>query len=61
MGKIEQLWQAYLATCPEQAGAQTYFAAEPFGDNPHLADELGRLIVQGIKTATCSALWEWEK
>jgi uncharacterized protein YhfF len=25
-----------------------------------MADELGALIVQGIKTATCSALWEWE-
>jgi uncharacterized protein YhfF len=25
-----------------------------------LADELGTLIAQGTKTATCSALWEWE-
>lgn len=25
-----------------------------------MADELGALIVQGAKTATCSALWEWE-
>ena len=25
-----------------------------------MADELGALIAQGIKTATCSALWEWE-
>ena len=25
-----------------------------------MADELGALIVQGTKTATCSALWEWE-
>jgi uncharacterized protein YhfF len=25
-----------------------------------MADELGALITQGIKTATCSALWEWE-
>jgi uncharacterized protein YhfF len=25
-----------------------------------MADELGALIVQGIKTGTCSALWEWE-
>jgi uncharacterized protein YhfF len=25
-----------------------------------MADELGELIACGIKTATCSALWEWE-
>jgi uncharacterized protein YhfF len=25
-----------------------------------MADELGALIAQGTKTATCSALWEWE-
>jgi uncharacterized protein YhfF len=60
MDKIEQFWQTYLTTYPEQADEQTYFAAEAFGDNPRLADELGRLIVQGIKTATCSALWVWE-
>jgi uncharacterized protein YhfF len=25
-----------------------------------MADELGGLIAEGIKTGTCSALWEWE-
>jgi len=25
-----------------------------------MADELGTLIAQGIKTGTCSALWQWE-
>jgi uncharacterized protein YhfF len=25
-----------------------------------MADELGALIAQGVKTATCSSLWEWE-
>ena len=25
-----------------------------------MADELGALIAAGTKTATCSALWEWE-
>ncbi|MCG8365225.1 MAG: ASCH domain-containing protein [Pseudanabaenales cyanobacterium] len=23
-------------------------------------NELGRLVLDGVKTATCSALWEWE-
>lgn len=30
-----------------------------FGDHPALADTLGALILAGVKTATCSALWEW--
>ncbi|NTU80386.1 MAG: ASCH domain-containing protein [Chloroflexales bacterium] len=58
---IAQFWQAYLATLPPGAPhRQTHYVAEAFGDNPALADELGALIRQGIKTATCSALWEWE-
>ncbi len=31
-----------------------------FGDHPQLADQLVQLVLAGIKTATCSALWEWE-
>ena len=60
MNRIEQFWQAYLATCPDNIPPQMSYIAESFGDNPRLADELGRLILQGVKTATCSALWEWE-
>ena len=33
---------------------------DQFGDNPALANELGALVLAGTKTATCSALWEWE-
>ena len=58
---IEAYWQTFLSTLPENSPyrAQTY-VAEGWGDSPRLADELGALIVQGVKTATCSALWEWE-
>jgi len=31
-----------------------------FGDNPELADELLRLVLSGVKTATASLLWEYE-
>ena len=34
--------------------------AEGWGDSPRTADELGALIADGTKTATCSALWEYE-
>jgi len=59
--KHQSYWQKFLATLPadSQYHARQY-VAEGWGDGPQLADELGTLIVQGIKTGTCSALWEWE-
>jgi uncharacterized protein YhfF len=54
-------WQEYLATLPE--GKREAFKmpeAWAFGDNAGLADELGELVVAGIKTATASLLWEYE-
>lgn len=58
---IEAYWQRFLSTLPQASPyhGKTY-VAERWGDSPALADELGALIVQGTKTATCSALWEWE-
>lgn len=55
----DHYWQAYQATLPAPTPDEPY-RLEQFGDTPALADELGRLIVAGIKTATCSALWEWQ-
>lgn len=58
---ITPYWQAYLATLPADSPVRTErYVAEGFGDGPAMADELGNLVVQGIKTATCSALWEWQ-
>jgi uncharacterized protein YhfF len=58
---VQAYWQEFLSTLPNDSPyhARTYIA-EGWGDSPALADELGALIVQGTKTATCSALWEWE-
>lgn len=33
---------------------------DKFGDSPQMADELLVPVLSGIKTATCSAVWEWE-
>ncbi|MCI0711098.1 MAG: ASCH domain-containing protein [Chloroflexi bacterium] len=57
--KIDTYWQQYLDILPESERNITYIA-EGWGDSPEMATELGMLIAQGIKTATCSALWEWE-
>jgi uncharacterized protein YhfF len=54
-------WRAYLDTLPPGAPERgAPYLVEAFGDNPALADELIALVLAGRKTATCSALWEWE-
>jgi uncharacterized protein YhfF len=59
--QIENYWRDCAAAL---AGGRSLparpFSAEQFGDSAEMADELGALIVAGKKTATCSALWEWE-
>jgi uncharacterized protein YhfF len=57
----KRYWDQFLARlAPESPYRTRTYVAEGWGDSPALADELGALIVQGTKTATCSALWEWE-
>jgi uncharacterized protein YhfF len=54
-------WEQFLASLPADSSYRTKtYVAEGWGDGPALADELGALIARGIKTATCSAVWEWE-
>ena len=60
-GKVGNLWQAYLLTLPDASPARDEgYEAWSFGDGPQMADELGYLVRGGLKTATCSALWELE-
>jgi uncharacterized protein YhfF len=56
---VETFWRDFLASQPDQELASPP-EAWGFGDSPPMADELGRLVMAGIKTATCSALWEVE-
>jgi uncharacterized protein YhfF len=58
---VEAYWQAFLSALPPDSPYHTQtYVSEGWGDSPAMADELGDLIARGIKTATCSALWEWE-
>lgn len=57
---INAFWQRYLAARGEPEGKLAAPEAWSFGDNPALADELCQLVLAGIKTATCSLLWEYE-
>jgi len=58
---IREMLQAYRATLPADSIRRSApWVAEGFGDGPDLADRLGALVLAGVKTAACSALWEWE-
>ncbi|GAB4426162.1 MAG: ASCH domain-containing protein [Anaerolineales bacterium] len=58
---IASYWQEFLSTLPPDSPYHSKrYLAEGWGDSPEMADELGALIVAGVKTATCSALWEYE-
>jgi uncharacterized protein YhfF len=59
--RVEAYWQRYLeALSPDSPVRDERYVAEGWGDSPEMADELGALISAGTKTATCSALWEYE-
>jgi uncharacterized protein YhfF len=52
---IQQFWQAFVrsAAAPPGVRAEIVPPADGFGDNPALADELGQLVYDGLKTAKC--------
>jgi uncharacterized protein YhfF len=59
--RIETYWQSYLQALPKDSPVRgERYLAEGWGDSSQMADELGALISDGTKTATCSALWEYE-
>ncbi len=58
---IETYWQKFLSALPSDSPYRSKsYISEGWGDGPEMANELGALIAQGLKTGTCSALWEWE-
>ena len=59
--RIEAYWQEFLATLPADSPYRDQpYDPDGFGDSPELAKELGALVLSGIKTGTCSSVWEWE-
>jgi uncharacterized protein YhfF len=60
-GDLETFWNTFLQTLPEgHEGPGELPEAWGFGDSPDMAENLGRLVLNGTKTATCSAVWEYE-
>jgi len=59
--EIVRYYDAFLAGLPTDSPLRSRpWHAEGWGNTPAMADELGGLIAAGTKTATCSAVWEWE-
>ncbi len=58
---VQAYYEKFLKQQPKDS---TYFSrtvnAEKWGVGVEMANELGSLIANGIKTATCSSKWEWE-
>ena len=59
---IEAFWRGYLSSLP--AGQRPVNENPPeawgFGKDPKMADQLGELVYNGVKTATSSLLWSYE-
>ncbi|MEO8514937.1 MAG: ASCH domain-containing protein [Ignavibacteria bacterium] len=59
--KPEEYYKEYLMSIGKLAEfSPNDFITDSFGDSPELADKLLEPVLKGIKTATCSALWEYE-
>ena len=58
---VRQFWRDYLDSLPPNQGPQAPADVFAFGDSKELADELAALVREGVKTATCSALWSYEQ
>jgi uncharacterized protein YhfF len=58
---VLKFWQKYLETLLENQRAVLQMPeAWGFGYGEKMADELGGLVIKGIKTATCSLFWDYE-
>ena len=58
--KIKRLWQDFLDSLPEDANKPDKYEVWYFCDNEKDADELAGLVMDGVKTATCAMIWEYE-
>ncbi len=56
---MTEFWKNFRESDLDTAlNTETPYAAWSFGDSTRMADKLGQLVLAGVKTATCSLLWE---
>src|SRR5688572_7865107 len=59
--EIDNFWNDYLLTLPEDQRDQTYYEAGSWGNSDELADNIAQLILAGEKTTTSRLEWDREK
>jgi uncharacterized protein YhfF len=57
--RVEEFWQEYLDSLSDDEPHPDSYQAWSFGDTPEMADELGKLVLDGVKTGTASLAWEY--
>ncbi|MGA8654812.1 MAG: ASCH domain-containing protein [Chthoniobacterales bacterium] len=59
---VLKFWHDYVNSLPAALRRPKMQAdAFAFGDSREMADQLAMLVREGVKTATCSALWSYEE
>jgi uncharacterized protein YhfF len=60
VNNVQAFWISFQESLGLEPTTDRLPEAWGFGDSPEMADELGHLVALGIKTATCSLLWQNE-
>jgi uncharacterized protein YhfF len=55
----KEYWQEFRDSFEENPPGEDAYQAWSFGDTPEMANELGQLVLDGIKTGTASLAWEY--
>ena len=59
--RIQEYWASFIRTASlETDAAEARYQAWSFGNTPEMADHLGDLVRQGVKTATAGLVWSYE-
>lgn len=57
---VEDFWSEYLDSLTDDEPHPEEYTAWSFGDTPEMANELGKLVLDDIKTGTASLAWEYD-
>lgn len=55
----EEFWQEFRESFDSNAPGEDAYQAWSFGDTSEMANELGQLVLDGVKTGTASLAWEY--
>lgn len=56
---VQSMWREYLDIVQDVEESR-FYEAFSFGDSPAMANELGQLVLAGVKRATAGSVWSYE-